>query len=61
MINKKNPFSAKSENDIVRNNISCRIDFKNEKKISEEGMIFLKLILNENPLLRPSINEALNN
>ncbi|CAK65125.1 unnamed protein product (macronuclear) [Paramecium tetraurelia] len=60
----KLPFEGKDQEEILRSNEKCDIDFKFEKKICKKisisGMDLLKGLLNKEPIKRLSAAQALN-
>ncbi|OMJ79934.1 hypothetical protein SteCoe_19917 [Stentor coeruleus] len=55
------PFIGNSINDILKSNIKCSVKFngKNWEGVSDKAKTFIRKIMNPNPLLRPSAEEAL--
>ncbi|CAD8122707.1 unnamed protein product [Paramecium sonneborni] len=60
----KLPFEGKDQEEILRSNERCELDFRIEKKIckkiSNSGMDLLKGLLNKEPIKRLSATQALN-
>ncbi|KAM3140517.1 hypothetical protein pb186bvf_007329 [Paramecium bursaria] len=61
LLSGSNPFQSESSDKFLQKNYNCEVDFNKVdfKLISPLGLEFLKLLLQEDPKLRPTAGEAL--
>ncbi|CAD8064623.1 unnamed protein product [Paramecium sonneborni] len=61
LLTDSSPFDGKNTDEVITNNFYCKINFEQltKSKISTHAYDFVKLLLEQNPNLRPTAQEAL--